>query len=67
MYVVVLACGPLQSQVEDVAFLVHGLSALISLAGFEGHWLVAQRAPSKLGFGPHKLGTGLLEASSFQF
>ena len=26
MYAVVLACGPLQSQVEDVAFLVHGFS-----------------------------------------
>jgi hypothetical protein len=67
MYVVVLACGPLQSQVEDVAFLVHGFSAIIRLAGFEDHWLVAQRAPRKLGFGRHKLRTGLLEASSFQF
>ncbi len=47
MYVVALARGALQSQFENVAFLVDGLPVLISLAGVERHWIVTQNAPCK--------------------
>jgi hypothetical protein len=67
MYNVVLARGPLQSHFEDVAFLVHGFSVLISFAGVERHWFVTQSASCELGCIRHKLRTDLLEASNFQF
>ena len=57
--------GLLQAHLERVAFLMQGLSVFISLAGFEQHWLVAQRAPWKLSCVRHKLGATLLEAFGF--
>lgn len=51
---------------EGVAFLVHGLSVLVSLAAVERHWIVTQSASCKLECIWNKLRTGLLEASDFQ-
>jgi hypothetical protein len=40
----------LQSQREQVAFFMHGLSVLVRFTGFKRHWHLAQRAANETGF-----------------